>query len=59
MGIETFWEKEDLKETIPPREFTLMVLKTFRPDPNLHWLVDDEPMLKDVAKDPLLGEVGA
>ena len=33
-----------------------MVLKTLRPDPNLHWLVDDEPMLKDVAKEPLHGE---
>ena len=60
MGIETFWEKEDLKETkSPPGEITLMVLKTLGPDPNLHWLVDEEPMLRDVAKDPLLGEVGA
>ena len=44
MGIETFWEKEDLKETFnPPGEFTLMVLKTLGPDPNLHWLVVEEP----------------
>ena len=60
MGIETFWEKEDLKETFnPPGEFTLMVLKTLGPDPNLHWLVVGELMLKDVAKAPVLRGVDA
>ena len=26
-----------------------MVLKTLAPDPNLHWLVEEELMLRDVA----------
>ena len=34
-----------------------MVLKTLGPDPNLHWLVDEEPMLRDTVKEPLLGKV--
>ena len=33
-----------------------MVLKTLGPDPNLHWLVVGELMLKDVAKVPHHGE---
>ena len=33
-----------------------MVLKTLKSDPNLHWLVVEELMLKDVAKVPLHGE---
>ena len=31
VGIENLWEKEDLKETNPPGEFTLEELKTLGP----------------------------
>ena len=31
VGIENLWKKEDLKETIPPENFTLEELETLGP----------------------------
>ena len=50
VGIENLWEKEDLKETFnPPGEFYLRGTLNPRVNPNLHWLVEEELMLNDVA----------
>ena len=59
MGIRNLWEKEDLKEPNPPGEFTLEEPKTLGPTLTSTGWFEDEPMLKDAVKDPLLGEVGA
>ena len=56
VGIRNPWEKEDLNKTNPPQRFYLEGTQDPRANPNLHWLVVDEPMLKDVAKEPLHGE---
>ena len=55
----TFREKEDLNETKTPRRFYLRGTQDPQANPNLHWLVDDEPLLKDVATVPILRGVDA
>ena len=57
MEIRNLWEKKDLQQDIPPRRIYLDGTQDPRVNPNLHWLVVDEPMLKDdIAKEPLHGE---
>ena len=44
VGIRNPWEKEDLNRTNPPQRFYLEGTQDPRANPNLHWLVDDEPI---------------
>ena len=48
-----------LKETInPPGDFTLEEFQSPDDNPNHLRLVNEEPVLKDAIKEPLLGKVG-
>ena len=49
VGIGNLWEKEDLKETNPPGEFTLEELKTLGPTLTSTGWLKKSLMLRDVA----------